>query len=264
MTKSYQEIYHQYQTVMDLVFKTSSIIFDEALVGEVTVKGVADFVTKVDIGIESFLKQHLQKEFPNTAFISEEQKENVYDKEGSSFILDPIDGTTNLIHHYQHSAVSLALCEQNEIVFGIVYNPFTAETFVAARGKGAYLNEKPIKVSECRQIEKALITFGTAPYNKELAAVNFPMFERIFQQCADIRISGSAALDICYIASGRLEAYAERNLKPWDFAAASLILTEAGGKITDWNYEFVPFDRNTKVLATNQLLHEKIGELIRA
>lgn len=254
----YSDLYGKYGDIIELVLRAREIIFDENSVGSVTVKGVADFVTKVDLGVEVFLKEELLARYPRTAFVSEEQKSNRYDAGEACFILDPIDGTTNLIHHYQHSAVALALCERDEAVFGIVYNPFTEEIFTGAKGMGAYLNGRPVHVSDRAEIAGSLITFGTAPYDKELSSLNFPMFERVFKQCADIRISGSAALDICYIAAGRLEAYAERNLKPWDFAAASVILREAGGVIENWNHGKISFTSNSEILASNGLLQDKL------
>lgn len=259
---SYADIYHQYGRIIDLVFQTKALVFDENNTENITVKGTADFVTKVDFSVEEYLRRELKSLFPETAFISEEQKENHYNPEKDCFILDPVDGTTNLIHHYQHSAVSLALCRQDEAVFGMVYNPFTQEAFVGAKGMGAFLNEKPIHVSGRSELKESLITFGTAPYDKDLSALNFNMFERIFKRCADIRISGSAALDICYIAAGRLEAYAERNLKPWDFAGASVIVTEAGGTIENWEHGKVSFCGNSEVLVSNGRLQEEMLKLL--
>lgn len=257
----YAKIYDSRREVIEAVWKAKEMIEDESMVCDITVKGKADFVTKVDLNIECYLQQVLKQLFPSVLFISEEKKNDCFDESLSYWILDPVDGTTNLIHHYQHSAVSLALCEKGAITFGMVYNPFTEETFLAMKGEGAYLNGKAIRVSECSVMQEALITLGTEPYEKEMAEKNFEIFTRIFKECADIRISGSAALDLCYIACGRLEAYAERNLKPWDYAAASLILEEAGGMITNWGKAKITFGRNHLILASNGLLHDAVRRL---
>ncbi|MCU6736714.1 inositol monophosphatase family protein [Diplocloster agilis] len=248
--------------LIEIVHQTRTLVMDEANSRAVTAKGTADFVTKVDFSVQDFLKKILFREYPGISLMSEEQKENEIGPDTDTWILDPIDGTTNLIHHYQHSAVSLGLYEQGEITLGVVYNPFTDETFSAAKGCGAYLNEQKIQVTDQNDMLRTLISMGTDPYEKEKAPENFALFQKVFMECTDIRISGSAALDLCYVACGRLDTFLERNLKPWDYGAGSLILTEAGGKITDWNNQPLSFDRNCNVLATNGLLHSYFLENI--
>ncbi|MFI3214345.1 MAG: inositol monophosphatase family protein [Eubacteriales bacterium] len=255
---SYQRICEKYKNVIEKVHEMKTVLMDENKVENITVKGAADFVTKVDFTIESKMKEALKEWYPQVHFISEEQKNETFDATKSYWILDPVDGTTNLIHHYQHSAVSLGLYEEGRIIFGIVYNPFTEETFLGALGEGAYLNGEQIHVSLCDNIERSLINIGSAPYHKDKADKNFEIYKSVYLECTDLRISGSSALDVCFVAAGRLEAFFEWELKPWDYAASSCILTEAGGKISSWNGDMIPFSKNTALVASNGLLHDKI------
>lgn len=246
-----------------LVHTTDKIIFDEAAISNIQVKGAADYVTKVDLEVQSYLQKELNRLYPDIGFMGEEQDRFVADRSKSYWILDPIDGTTNLIHHYKLSAVSLGLYENGKITFGIVYNPFTKETFTAVEGKGAYLNGQQIRVSSCDSLKDALISYGSAPYEKEKVHELFLLFEKIFLNCADFRRNGSAELDLCYVACGRHEAYLEQNLKPWDYAAGSLILTEAGGCIGTWKEGEQPsYLENSDILATNGFLEKAVRELI--
>ena len=188
-------------------------------------------------------------------FLAEEQENPDYSGK-PAWILDPIDGTTNLIHDYRMSAVSLAFYDGREVVFGAVYNPFTEELFTAEKGKGAFLNGKLIRCTETQAIGSCLAAIGTAPYYKEEAAQNFERFQKVFLACQDIRRSGSAALDLCYVACGRIDAYFERHLKPWDYAAGLLLVWEAGGCVTDWQGKALDVTRRNDVLATNGRVHE--------
>ena len=182
----------------------------------------------------------------------------------SYWILDPIDGTTNLIRDYHLSAVSLGLYENGEITFGVVYNPFTEELFYGAKGEGAYLNGAPIQVSNQPEFKDAVVSFGSSPYEKNRAKELFPIFYNIFMNCADFRRTGSAALDICYVACGRQHAYLEQNLKPWDYSGASIILREAGGVITDWGNKELPYLANSDILACVPQFREILLKLINA
>lgn len=149
------------------------------------------------------------------------------------------------------SAVSLAFYDGQAVVFGAVYNPFTEELFTAQRGRGAYCNGVPIQCTQTREIASCLVAIGTAPYYKEEAARNFERFQTVFLACQDIRRSGSAALDLCYVACGRIDAYFERHLKPWDYAAGQLLIQEAGGCVTGWQGEMLAATEINDVLATN-------------
>lgn len=249
--------------LIDLIKSTKPIIDDNELKNAVTVKGQSDFVTKVDTSVQAYLKSELSKLYPDTQFMGEEgEKENI-DFSGKVWILDPVDGTTNLIHDYKMSAVSLGLLDNGEPVLGIVYNPFTDELFYAEKGKGAFLNGEPISVSKENTLDKALVAFGTSPYEKELAEVNFEILKNVYLKTSDIRRSGSAALDLVYTACGRIDGFFERNLKPWDYCGGICIVNEAGGKVTNMHGGAVTYDRNSDILASNGILHDELIELVK-
>ena len=198
--------------------------------------GTANFVTEYDVKTQRSLMAGLEVLFPGAVFYAEEKDNSDVDKNRSvCFFIDPIDGTTNFIHDMRMSALSVALYSYGEPVFGAVYNPYSDEMFWAKNGSGAYLNDKRISVSDS-EMNTAIVLFGTAPYDRtELAAGFFPILYRVFMNCADIRRSGSAALDVCYVAAGRADAYFEPLISPWDYAAGKIILEEAGGKMTSFS-----------------------------
>lgn len=249
--------------VLDLVRQTRELVMRELEKAKVTVKGAADYVTNVDFAVQDFLKRELEARFPEIAMIAEE-KENLNLDAGSCYwILDPIDGTTNLIHHYGLSAVALALYEKGEITFGAVYNPFNGELFHAAKGDGAYLNGEPIHTDESIELKDAVVSYGSSPYEKDKAKTLFPIFYRVFTKCADFRRTGSAELDICYVACGRQHGYFEENLKPWDYSAGSIIVKEAGGVITDWKGGNLPYLKNSDAVVTTKRLEKELLELVQ-
>lgn len=252
-----------FDKVLALVHEAGALFMDDNAAHNITVKGLADYATQVDLRVQSFIKERLLGWYPDIAFMGEEGEDSQVGDAKAFWILDPVDGTTNLIHNYRHSAISLALCEDNEIVFGIVYQPYTKDTFRARKGQGAFLNELPIHVSGSKTLGDSIVTIGTSPYNKELAHKNFELFERIFMKTQDIRRSGSAALDLAYVACGRLDGFFERNLKPWDFAAGALLITEAGGKLTTFRGTAVDFKIKDDILADNGLVHEELLEEIK-
>ena len=248
--------------VIELVKKTKVFVENREMAGHVKVKGLADYVTQVDMNIQKFLEEELGKLAPDIQFLGEES--GLHEMSSDTFwILDPIDGTTNLIHDYQHSAISLGLYDKGEIVMGIIYDPFREEIFYAQKGKGAFLNGKPIHVSSAENLGETIIAFGTAPYQKELAPENFQRAQRIYEKCQDIRRTGSAAIDLAYVACGRTGGYFEIRLLPWDFAAGKLILEEAGGKITDFcgGEPFLSADRSD-IIATNSRIHSALQSLL--
>lgn len=247
-----------YTKVIDLVKKASMFVFDETLRDSVSLKGAADFVTNVDISISNFLKQELKVIDPAIGFFSEEEKGSLQEK---CWILDPIDGTTNLVYGYNMSSVSLALYDQGQIVFGVVYNPFNGECYTAEIGKGAFLNGKPIRVSD-RELKDSIIEFGAGSTRKQDADESFALGKEIFKRCTDIRRICSSALAICFIAAGRIDGYFESRIKPWDYAAGALILQEAGGKITDYGANQPPMDKPSSVIASNGRIHTQLHSVI--
>ncbi len=248
-----------YSQAESLVLQTKEII-DAKRGLQIRQKGEADFVTDVDLAISSFLKQHLYELYPKTAFFSEEDGSGLRD---DCWVLDPIDGTTNLIYGYNLSSVSLAHYVNGDIAFGIVYNPFTNEVFTARKGHGAYYNHTQRLHASGRRIDKSLIEFGAGCTHKEFADDNFALVKEIFKSCLDIRRICSSALDLCYIAAGRIDGYFEKLLQPWDIAAGYLILREAGGRVTDYSGGGIQFAAPTSLVASNGVIHAFLLDAIK-
>ncbi len=214
-------------------------------------EGPANFVTEYDKKVQQVLEKELKQIVPDARFIGEEENTDTASGKGKYFIVDPIDGTTNFIKDYHMSCISVALLEDGEVKIGVIYNPYLDEMFWAVKGKGAYCNDKRIHVSE-QPLSNGLVLFGTSPYNKELHKKSFEMAYEFFSQALDMRRSGSAALDLCSIAAGRAELYFELKLSPWDYAAGSLLVQEAGGIVTTIDGEDLRFDGPCSVLAKNR------------
>ena len=247
------------QNVISLVTQTKSLIKNREMAAHVQEKGLADYVTQVDIAVQDFLKKALFDIAPDIQFLGEET--GLQEMEADSFwILDPVDGTTNLMHDYQHSVVSLALCRQREIVMGIIYDPFREEVFWAVKGQGSFLNGAPIQVSEARQLSDTIIGLGTA--KRELADENFARFRRVFGQSQDVRRIGSAALELAYTACGRQGGYFEAYLNPWDYAAGMLLVQEAGGMVTDFAGNPLNPGKRSSIVGTNGAVHRELLQLL--
>jgi len=231
----------------------------------ITVKpGDANFVTVYDVAIQDFLMQEIQKQIPTACFIAEEQENDtsILSRE-FCFLIDPIDGTTNFICDYHHSAISVAIFSFGVTVFGAVYDPYLNELFWAERGKGAYLNGTPIHVSE-HPLELALVAFGTAPYYREqFGEKTFGLLKELFLCCSDLRRCGSAALDLAYLAAGRNDIFFEYRLSPWDIAAGALLVTEAGGFISQMNGNPLDYTEPTPIIAANAQLYPLLLKKIR-
>ncbi|MGN1115401.1 MAG: inositol monophosphatase family protein [Candidatus Ornithomonoglobus sp.] len=252
------------EKLLELIKETKKIALDRGSANDVTVKGLADFVTKVDMGVQEFLRPRLAELYPEVQFMSEEKDNSDIDFGGKVWVLDPIDGTTNLIHDYKMSAVSLGMVDNGIPVMGVVYNPFTEELFYAQKGKGAFLNGKAVKVTNADTLAKSLISVGTSPYRKELADKNFDIIKKLFTASEDIRRCGSAALDLCYTACGRIDGFFERNLKPWDYSAGITILREAGGMVTDMEGNEPSYQVPSDIVATNGIIHDEMMKILSA
>ena len=247
------------EKIKECVIQAGALFADRAAASHTKAKGRADFVTDVDFAVQSFVQSRLKELYPEIGFISEE-KDNSREDKKMTWVLDPVDGTTNLIHGYNASAVSLALLVDGEPVLGLIYNPYKKELFTAEKGRGAFLNGKLIRVSDAACMEESLIAVGTSPYYKEeLTKENFALIQAIYLDAQDIRRSGSAALDLADVACGRTEAYCERRLKIWDYAAGLLLIQEAGGTVIDYHGQAVTKPEMVlDVIAGNR----KIPELI--
>ena len=255
-------MYIDIEAVKAIVREAGSLFGNRVAADHVHIKGVADFVTEVDMEVQNFVETKLFQLYPDIQFMGEEKSNEEIDKSGRIWILDPVDGTTNLIRDYQCSAVSLALFENRKAVLGIIYDPYRDELFEAQAGKGSYMNGKKITVSNVEDLSESLIAIGTSPYHKELAEKNFSLFKKIFEKCLDIRRSGSAAIDLAHVACGRVDCLLERNLKIWDYAAGNLLVREAGGVV--WNYEGtdVEDENASDILAGNAVIPERIKKEI--
>lgn len=220
-----------FDKVLEIVKSTKSIVFNEKLKNCIKMKGEADFVTDIDYRISSYIGNALAVLTPGIGLMSEEEKNDIV---STRWILDPIDGTTNLVYGYNMCSVSLALCIDEVIEFGIVYNPFNEDVFVGRYGKGAWLNGEKISQIPNRELNQCLIEFGAGATKKHHMDVSFDIGKEVFKNCLDIRRICSSALSICFVAAGRINGYFEKELKPWDYAAAGLILEECGGYMSDW------------------------------
>jgi myo-inositol-1(or 4)-monophosphatase len=223
-------------------------------------KGPADLVTLADIESEKIIIKTIGSSFPNHSFLAEESGPAENNKE-CKWIIDPLDGTTNFAHQIGMFAVSIAFEFRNEIVVGIVYNPETEELFTAVKGQGALLNQTKIKTSAISEISESLLVTGF-PYNiREDIDTIISRLVNCMKASQGVRRLGSAALDLCYVACGRFEAFWEQNLNPWDTAAGVLIAKEAGVLVTDFEGNTYSIYGN-ELLASNSKIHEKIMALL--
>lgn len=248
--------------IIDIVKEAGKIILSaHNQENSITAKeGKKNFVTKYDVAVQEFLFDELGKAFPEAEFIGEES-ENNFSINSLRFIIDPIDGTTNFMQDYRCSCISVALCKENDVIAGVVYNPYTAEIFSAEKGKGAYLNGERISVSE-RPLSDGLALFGTSPYHPENTDETFALLRKVFDLSRDIRRSGSAAYDICMVACGRCEVFFEKELQPWDIAAGTLITKEAGGIVSDYEGEPINFSTPNDVIFANPKAYEEFKTLL--
>lgn len=244
------------------VREAAKIFSDREESADVTIKGRADYVTAVDFHVQKFLSERLRQLYPDIQFAGEEKDNSEIDWSGSAWILDPVDGTTNLIHDMRASVISLGLAVGGQMEIGIIYWPYMNEMFTARRGCGAYLNGKPIHVTDVTDIRKSLVSLGTSPYNREFADWTFSAAKQIYLEAQDIRRAGAAALELAYVACGRLEAMFERVLSPWDYSAGLLIVEEAGGRVTDLQGNPVKIGTKGGILATNAGVHEKLVDIL--
>ena len=225
--------------VRQIVLDTGHFLAESTLSSIREKGGHANLVTDMDVKVQEMLVSALTPLVPGAAFLLEESdiKPDITEY---AWIIDPIDGTQNFINGYRLSAISVGFVHGHDGLIGMVYNPFMDELFMGIKGQGAALNGNPIQPSD-KPMEKAVISIGTSPYYEELHEKSAATLAALYPLCADFRRTGSAALDLCYVACARQDGYFEYRLCPWDYAGASVILTEAGGKIsqighTDWDY----------------------------
>lgn len=226
-------------------------------------KGRIDLVTEYDKRSEALLLERIRRDWPGHGVLAEESGAHAAAAgERVRWVLDPLDGTTNFAHNYPFFGVSVGIECDGEVVAGAVYDPVRDEMFSAARGAGATLNGAPIRVSDCAAIEDALLVTGF-PYDvREHPERHLPLFQAFLLRAQGIRRDGSAALNLCYLAMGRFDGFWEGQLSPWDLAAGSLIVREAGGVLT--NYAGGPFRIDARqVCAAGAALHPRLLEVLR-
>lgn len=241
-----------------LIREAGCLAKSDILSGQVHVKAASDFVTDADLAVSRFLMDALVRLVPGSHVLSEEDA-RADSLEGKLFIVDPIDGTTNLMYGLGLSAISCAYAENGELLLGVIYNPFTDEMFSAEKGKGAFLNGQPIRANGDHSIAGALIGMEAGPATLAQQGPFLQKIGALYSRCRGVRLTGSAALDLAYIASGRLTAVAFHYLYPWDFAAGWLILSEAGGRLTLLDGgEPVLKGRSMPLLASNALVHDEL------
>ena len=225
--------------------------------------GTTNFVTVYDVAVQNFLIEHFGQILPDAVYFAEEKDNRAEDALNAPlcFIIDPIDGTTNFMHNYRLSSISVALLSYGKVIFGAVYNPFNGELFHAELDNGAYLNEHPIHVAD-RPLDVAVVAMGTCPYYRDTLGENTFAFARdLYFRGGDMRRTGSAALDMCGLAAGRNDVFCELILSPWDYAAASLIVSEAGGYLTQTNGTPLLFDRPCPVLGGTPRVWEELLQM---
>ena len=196
---------------------------------QVSRKGPADFVTNADRKSEEIIFEELSRARPGYGFLMEERGAVEGTDRSHRWIVDPLDGTLNFMHAQPNFAVSIALEREGELVAGVVYNPASDELFHAEKGRGAYVNDRRLRVSERRKFQEAVIATGMPFFGKSGHATFLKELHQIMPQCAGVRRYGAAALDLAWIAAGRFDGYWERNLKPWDLAAGIVLVRGAGG-----------------------------------
>jgi myo-inositol-1(or 4)-monophosphatase len=238
--------------------------FGEVSQLQVSKKGTADFVTAADIKAEKTLLELLTKGRPGYNFLGEESGLIEGTDKSHTWIVDPLDGTTNFMHGMPHFAISIALQREGQIVAGVIYNPVTADLFWSEKGKGAFLNsEVRLRVAARQKLDEAVVATGIPFIGHGQHGQFLKELHQMTQRVAGVRRFGSASLDLAWVAAGRFDAYWERGLKPWDIAAGLLMVTEAGGKVTDADGGEAMLDTGS-VLAGNLELHPLLLERLRA
>ena len=233
--------------------------------GAVHVKGgIANFVTDFDIRIQKYLIDELSRMFPGCGFFGEEETGGNDHNTASDlcFFIDPIDGTTNYIFGYHHSCVSVGVSSEGRMIAGFVYNLYVDEFFSALQGNGAFLNGQRLHVLD-RSLEEGIVAYGCARYNEGDTDALFKITKELYLNSLSLRNGGSAALDLCRIASGSNVAYLELKLQPYDYAAASVIIREAGGIIGQLDGPEVSLDKPCSILAGTPKAVEQVKQLCR-
>ena len=202
---------------------------------EITSKNVNDYVTNVDKAAEAAIIEIIRKSYPELTIITEETGVLEGKEQDIQWVIDPLDGTTNFINGFPHFSVSIAIRVKGRTEVGVVYDPIKNELFTAVRGEGAKLNEIRLRVDSKRELQGSVLATGFPFKKPNLMSTQFAIMNALIEDCSDFRRTGSAALDLSYVAAGRVDGYFEMGLKPWDCAAGDLIAREAGALVCDFN-----------------------------
>jgi myo-inositol-1(or 4)-monophosphatase len=230
---------------------------------QVSLKGPGNFVCAADRRAEEILSAELAKARPGYGFLGEEGGRQEGTDQTHTWIVDPLDGTTNFLHGIPHFAISIALEREETIVAGVVYNPVTDELFIAERGKGAFLNDQRLRVAARQRLAEAVVACGLPHAGRGDLALFRDEFAVVQEKVAGLRRFGAAALDLAWVAAGRLDGYWERNLSPWDMAAGLLIVREAGGFVTDLDGGDAMLAKG-HIIAGNEAMHRDLLRLLKA
>jgi myo-inositol-1(or 4)-monophosphatase len=236
--------------------------FGEVQQLQVSLKGPANFVSAADTRAEDILHKELAHARPGYSFLFEERGAVAGADSTHRFIVDPLDGTTNFLHGIPLFAVSIALERDGELVAGLIYNPASAEVFTAERGKGAYLNDRRLRVAARTELADCVVVTGIPHRGKADQDVFLREAQAVMAATAGIRRTGAAALDLAWVAAGRFDGYWERNLRAWDLAAGIVILREAGGYVSDIDGKDRMLDKGS-VVAGNETIHRKLLKLVK-
>ncbi|QCC85488.1 inositol monophosphatase [Desulfovibrio desulfuricans] len=249
------------QECMEIVLQSGNIVREHwARPSNVMHKGRIDLVTQTDLAVEAFLKEKLAGLVPGAAFMAEESSQSEREPDGLCWIIDPVDGTTNFVHRIPQVATSVALWHNGRAELGVVNIPMMHECFSARRGQGAFVNDVPLAVSKAQTLGDSLVATGfpydfTGRLDRVLARLAL-----VLPKSQGLRRMGAAAVDLAYVACGRVDMFYEEGLKPWDFAAGMLLVEEAGGKVTNMRGD--PLHFGDVLLASNGLVHEESVALL--
>ena len=247
------------EKICDKVSKVIIRDFGEVEKLQVSRKGPGDFVTKTDKKVEKIVIEELEKARPKYGFIAEESGERKNESE-FNWVIDPIDGTSNFMHGIPHFAISIALEKNGEVISGIVCDPIKNETFYSEKGRGAYLNNRRIRVSSRKSLDEVIGLYGCPPMLKIDGNKFFDQIKKASSQIHKLRNYGSAALDFAYVAAGRADFAWYDHLNYWDYAAGKIILLEAGGTITDFAGK--SFVKQKETFISNSYIHDEVIKIL--
>jgi myo-inositol-1(or 4)-monophosphatase len=230
---------------------------------QVSLKGPANFVTAADQRAEETLYTELSKARPGYGFLGEEGGRREGTDKSHTWIVDPLDGTTNFLHGIPHFAISIGLARDDTVVAGVIYNPANDELYTAERGKGAFLNDQRLRVAARKRLADSVVACGLPHLGRGDLALGRRELGQVQERVAGLRRFGAAALDLAFVAAGRFDGYWERDMSPWDLAAGILMVRESGGFITDADGGDAMFTKG-HVVAGNELVHRELLAALKA